>query len=368
MLDMCNIHLYDKLHVMKTSISILAGLITTVCAAQSTSSLMFTYLNNQPKDANSCYQATPSLVLNTKENQVIFHSTDNGTTWIDLTSGLPEGIEGNHVLPKDGGVYLGTKNGQLYHKSNLQSSNWEIQNIGIRTTDAFITGMFDLHSGLYITLYKDGIYKQVTGTNTWKPINGNIDEKTIFSVQETSNGTLIVATASGIFQSKDQGETWKHVYDKNWTNTVLYHSNILLAYSADGIIRSTDNGDTWSLALSDLGSHFKLSVIDGYFVAVRTTTPHVSCSQSIPYVTVSTDGGITWKDMLAGKPMDKQILDLEKVGNYFFSSREAGISRSNDMGKTWQLLIAPPTKHDPWQFEMTTAGNSIFAVVRWGGC
>lgn len=335
--------------------------------AQNSTSMLFSYLNPQ-KDANSCYNASPAYTLHTNKDQVLFQSTDNGTTWIDLSKGLPTGIEGNHVLPKDGGVYLSTNDGKLFYSANPLSGNWELQDLSSGTADAFITGIFDLHSGLYVTFYKDGIYKQVTGTGTWKSITGNLEEKTIFSLEETSNGTLVIATASGMYQSKDKGENWKHVYDKNWTNTVIYHENILLAYSADGIIRSTDNGDTWELALSDLGSHFKLSVIDGYFVAVRTTTPWVGYDQPIPYVNVSVDGGLTWKPMMTGKPSDKQVYDLEKTDKYFFSSREAGISRSSDLGKTWQLLIAPPSKFDPWQFEMTVSGNSIFAVVRWGGC
>jgi photosystem II stability/assembly factor-like uncharacterized protein len=350
---------------MKKTASLVMTLITTTCFAQTNSSLLFSGLNS-PKDNNSCYDASPGVALHTNKDQILLQSTNGGTSWIDISDGLPKGTEASRILPKNEGIYLGTAKGKLYFNPDLQPNNWELQNLEIKTSEGFFTGIYDLPSGIYASVYKEGVYKQVEGSNNWKQVYTNLENHTIFSLKETSNGSVIAATANGLYLSKNKGESWEHVY-KSWVNDIVSAPNSWIANSADGIIRS-DDGEHWSLVLKEVAANFKLGSIDGYFVALRLVGSYNQSLGYFPYTSFSSDGGISWQNMSTGKPSDTQILDLEKAGDYLISSRESGISRSNDLGKTWQLLVSPPDKLDPWQFEITVHKNSLFAVLKWGGC
>ena len=347
---------------MKNLGILLLCILTTSCFAQNSTTSLFGSFN-QPIDITSCYKPTPAIVLHAQPEQILFQSTDGGTTWIDLSKGLPAGTDANAIFAKNGEVYLGTRDGKLYHSIDPQSASWEQQNLEGRSTDGFINGIFTGNSGIYACFLQEGFYRQISGTNNWKPMHENLEDKEVYAAMETTNGTLFVGCSTGIYRSIDEGKTWKQVYSKGWVNALTYSPMGLLANDADGLIRSIDNGDNWNSALPDMAAHYKTSVIDGYLVAIRQT--------SNPLVTVSDDGGRTWKPMNTGNPADKQIFDLEKMGDYLFSSRQGGISRSNDLGKSWQLLLTPPANNNDNNFkvfELVTSGTTLFALMRQGGC
>jgi hypothetical protein len=335
--------------------------------AQTSNGLLLGSLN-KPKDINSCYQATPALVRYTQPEQVLFQSTDQGTSWIDLSKGLPAGTEVNFLLPKDEGLYLGTRNGELYYNTNPQTGNWVLQTIEGKTTDGFVAGIFSGNSGIFASIWQEGLYQLVPGTHTWKPVQGGLEKQTIFSVVESPNGILMAGGEYGIYQSKNGGISWSHVYTQGWVNSLANESNIWVAHTNDGLIRSADQGEHWDLVLPEVAGNFELSIIDGYWVAIRKTGDQSGSQPNYSYVTLSVDGGLTWKNMDAGQPANSQVFDLEKSGNYLFSSRKAGISRSADFGKTWQLLLAPEAGKDIMQFDMVISNTTLFAYLRPAGC
>jgi hypothetical protein len=335
--------------------------------AQNTSGLLFGNLR-QPVDINACYQATPGLVMHAETGQVLFQSTNGGTSWMDLGKTLPAGTEVNFLLPKDGGIYLGTRNGELYYNTDAQSGNWVLQTIEGKTTDGFVTGIYAGVTGTYVSIWQEGLFKLVPGTNTWKLIPGALEKQSLFNMVESPDGVMLVAGELGIYQSKNGGISWNQVYAKGWVNSLAYVSNVWIAQTHEGVIRSVDDGLHWSLVVPEVAANFHLSVIDGYFVAIRNTGTQNSAQQNYSNILLSIDGGNSWKEMDAGKPANSQVFDLEKSGNHLFSSRKAGISRSADLGKTWQLLLAPPVNNNNLQFELVVINNTLFAYLKPLGC
>ena len=349
----------------KAGVFFLWGL-STFCTAQNT--ILLTGLNHVT-DKNSCYQPTPAVVKHPEKNQVLFQSTDGGTTWTDLSKGVPDGLEVSQLVVKNNDVYISTLNGKLYHTTVVEKGTWDVQNLEGKINDSYIINIIDTKKGLYTLVANQGLFKQVKGTDTWKHINGELSSATFFMLKENSEGDLLAACDLGIFLSKDEGLTWKQSYSESWANSIVGYSNVWLAYSAKGIIRSVDNGHTWSCVLEEVAANFKLDVLDGYFVAMRQTVPYHSKNLNYSYLTVSKDEGATWTETGTGKPTDQKIFDLEKMDNYLFSSRASGISRSSDMGNTWQLLISTPyIAGPPAQFEIVISNSTLYAVLKRGGC
>jgi photosystem II stability/assembly factor-like uncharacterized protein len=338
------------------------------CFAQNSSNFLLANLN-PPADINSCYKATPALVMQAKPSQLFFQSTDNGTTWIDLSIGLPDKIDISNTFVKDNKAYIGTRDGKLYCNTNLQTSNWEVQHLEGKDPGGFISGIYDGKSGIYACVIEHGFYRQVEGTDHWKPMHTNLADKNVHAVLETPDGTIWVGCSSGIYQSTDDGNTWNHSYAKGWINGLTYGSKVILANCSDGILRSADNGEHWTCVVNDVAAYYKITVIGEYFIAFREAGPWQSATEYKQSLLLSNDAGNTWQNAAVHQPGGSLIYDLEKVGDYLYASREAGISRSNDLGKTWQLLLAPPAGNtNNAMFQIITSGTQLFAFIRQGGC
>jgi photosystem II stability/assembly factor-like uncharacterized protein len=344
---------------MKSNILVF-GFITASAFAQNCSNLFLGNINT-PINNTSCYQATPAVVAKAQPEQVLFQSTDGGTTWIDLSKGLPKGTDANAIFEKNGELFLGTRDGQLFKSNHPEAANWEQQNVEGRTNPGFINGIFNGPSGTYACFLREGFYRQLWGTNNWIPMHNNLEDKEVYAIVETGSGMIFTACGTGIYRTHDDGKTWKQVYSKGWVNALTLTEAGIIANDANGLLRTTDNGEHWDYVLPDFAAHYKTFIIDDYLVAIRQNGP--------PLVIISHDGGDTWKQMDVGMPNDKKIYDLEKLGNYIFSSRNGGISRSFDLGKSWQLLLTPPLDDkNPMVFELFTSGTTLFALMRQGGC
>ncbi len=344
---------------MKNFGILLACILMVSCFGQNSSSLLFNYFN-RPVDIMAGYESTPTKATIVQPGQVLFQSTDGGTTWQDLSKGLPDDIQVNQCFAKGNEVYLGTFDGKIYHSSDVESGTWDLQFDG-KESEGAITGIFEGKSGIYFSIYMGGFYKQTPGTNTWKPMHQNLVSQSIFSVVETEVGTIWIAGGSGVYKSSDDCKTWKQVYAEGWVNSLVYKSNIFLANTVNGLLRSADNGEHWDCVVPDVFGVHKAMIIEDYFVIIRAG------SQS-NWAEVSIDEGKTWQSMDPGKPADINVFDLAKAGKYLFSCRKAGLSRSSDMGKTWELLLSPQTQDDLTLFEMVSSNSTLFVVVKKGGC
>ena len=141
----------------------------------------------------------------------------------------------------------------------------------------------------------------------------------------------------------------------------LVESNgVLMATSQGGIIRSTDDGENWDYVISEGGVGIAVERIKGGFAAITYNT-----ESETRRVRTSYDGGKTWQPIDAGLPASLYIASITEVGKYMFCGHPAGIYRSPDKGKTWQLVLSAIQDK---VFNLSVSGNVIFAIPRSGGC
>jgi photosystem II stability/assembly factor-like uncharacterized protein/sorbitol-specific phosphotransferase system component IIA len=99
---------------------------------------------------------------------------------------------------------------------------------------------------------KGGVYRTSDGISEphWQSVNAGLLSFDIRCLTVTPSGVLLVGTPIGVFQSKDNGNTWA-LANAGLTNfniqTIFATTDqVLVGTPGGGVFRSTDDGETWS--------------------------------------------------------------------------------------------------------------------------
>lgn len=286
--------------------------------------------------------------------QLLFQSTDGGQTWQDISKELPADKPINCFLAQQGEVFLGAEDG-LYRKSSTGTGNWQKE----YTLNGNVTSIYSNQTGLYAYTQDDRLFQNIS-KDLWVPALTNMNNQMFRNIFEAADKTLFFGCDNGVFKSTDQGKNWNHVYDKGWMIDMVESNGVLLCTSQEGIMRSTDGGEHWEVVISEGGVGIQVEVIDGGFAAIAYNT-----TSETRRVRISADGGKTWQAIDAGLPPSANIASIKQVGKYFFCGHPEGVYRSNDQGKTWELVLPKVGKK---VFNLTVSGNVLYAVPQDAGC
>lgn len=242
----------------------------------------------------------------------IFMSRDDGNSWMDISSGLPEGRP-HLVADFSSGsagqrtLYAASYNHGVY---KYTGQSWIAANNGLGS-DAAKAWILLMHPSNPAVLYLGlnglgkggGLYRSTDGAASWMKLNGFPDLDVLCLKIDPATGTLYAggtvnydwSDAGGLYRSTDGGNTWELLTDLPRVVDVAVHpanSDVLYIaqqpwYSlwqpevAPGVYRSTDGGRTWENITGDLGHTFVL------FVGIDPRPPH--------RVYVGTGGGGLWR-------------------------------------------------------------------------
>ncbi|HKB54354.1 MAG TPA: hypothetical protein VKD22_10160, partial [Ramlibacter sp.] len=217
----------------------------------------------------------------------IFKSTDGGTTWKQLTNGLPDVLEANLAIAPDNPRVLyamvaavGTASGSSgpigFYKSTDGGEHWTLRTHG------------------------RGVPSDTTGTNDPRPLAriGGGDLPTI--TVDPKNDDVVYSASVVMWRTQDGGATWSAVrgapggddYQKIWINPEW--PNIILAVADQGAVISANRGASWS-------NWYTQPTAAVYHVSADDAYPYRVCggqqdSGSICVASRSDDGEITFHD------------------------------------------------------------------------
>lgn len=307
---------------------------------------------------------------------LLYQSSDGGQTWQDFSQGLPANLKINRVFAQNGDVYVAA-NGGLYHSRDLKSGVWEREELGLAMpeikgifdNERMIGGIFSGPSGLYATVVDDGLYHKAVHASTWEPMKAPQIDELVHTVLENPDGSILACCKSGIYKSCNQGTTWNHVYQGAWVNTLSAMDSVWLASGSEGLLRSVDGGEHWTCVLADPEAVYEISAIQPNFAAIRVAGPwHKPEEKDSKRTSISADGGKTWNRIDDGMAQVWGIYEIEKAGNYLFCNNQAGIYRSADGGKSWELIRPSAKLKEPLRYKLITSDQTVFAVKIWAGC
>jgi Leucine-rich repeat (LRR) protein len=198
----------------------------------------------------------------------IFRSVNEGTTWSAVNSGIPGSIVWAITSNSSNQVFAGTF-GRGVFRSNDFGSSWTACNTGI--TDLNIMSLV-VHPAGYIFAGTSGgkIYKSTDNGNSWSLTPGSLPSKPVMCFLINSSRVMFIGIETyGVYKSTDNGDSWTQVNEGITNNTIealaMNSLGHLYAGTGDGIFRSTNEGASWLRVSSGLANTYTYSLAANSF-------------------------------------------------------------------------------------------------------
>jgi photosystem II stability/assembly factor-like uncharacterized protein len=339
--------------ILMTIAAVVAGM--HVCSAQAETSASGAdmlagaglKLAIDPQNTATLYAAT---------NKGLYKSSDSGTAWTRLSSGLPDPLRAfgpsdvqvdprhPNVLyvtypcldsPECSGLYKSVDGGNHWAKV-LHLGGPQTVAIDPQNTEAIYVGAWsgDLDG-------TTGIYRSPDGGVSWE---GTSLHKTMALVIDPKNPDTIYAAGQGVLKSTDRGRSWSLLKSPfNYAHSFAVDPQNLTLYAAtgpEGLFKSVDGGTTWINIASDLG--FKSAgrlALDPQSSTLYASFVDINGSD----IFKTTDAGLTWTALPKRRSVLIYSIAVDPVSpSIVYAGTESGFWKSFDRGTTWSANSQTP--------------------------
>lgn len=244
--------------------------------------------------------------------------------------------------------------GECWTRRGLEDSS-----VGVLQRDPVKTDLYAALSSIYGQ--KRWILRSTDKGSTWAPLDNGPPPGSLTSqvnelaVQATSPRLVAVAsdpvqavvadplTPSRVLFGGPLGVTGSVIWDVESVDALVFAPGraTVYGYGADGFFRSPDAGLTWmTMSAMPTGSVHRLAVdpVDPQFVYAGSGS-RIDLAGGL---SISTDGGQTWRQITAGLPVGFEVssivIDPMATNRVYISTYRQGVFRSTDRGSTWQAI------------------------------
>ena len=296
----------------------------------------------------------------------VFRSSNNGDSWVKINRGFSADyvwqlrINANgHLFAvttgSDDGVYRSIDNGGSWSRINtgLQPDKVDVRCMAISTTGV-----------LYAGTEGTGLFRSVNNGDSWSESNSGLCAHSVNAFLSTPDKTLLCATTTGLFRSRDGTKSWTRV-----PNTFTYRGVDKLAVNNAGHIfaasgypyRSTDNGNTWVQLKSGMEQAGSITAFAFYAPQL------VFVSTYWDGIFRSTNNGDSWTAVNNGlSSLTVEALVVNISGDLFAGTRD-GVFRSTDFGETWVPFNQGLSNYVEVRALAITASGHIYLGDFWRG-
>jgi photosystem II stability/assembly factor-like uncharacterized protein len=201
-----------------------------------------------------------------------------------------------------------------------------------------------------------GLSETRDGGRTWQPLPTNADA---MAMQPAADGSIVIAGHEVFTASKDGGQTWQPIAADlpsldihGFTRDPGDPARMWAYLAAGGLWESTDAGGHWTRVRED-NVLFPLAIDRGG--ATRLLGVDVNG------LVASDDGGRTWTALGAPPTYPMTALAGTSDGTVLYAGSPDGLYRSDDSGRTWAKT---GFSGSPFAIATSSDGSTVAVVAR----
>lgn len=305
----------------------------------------------------------------------LYQSTDHGTSWTPLASGL----DGERIVPDPASsttlylyglqihaVYKSTDGGHTFNPSDSGMPSGSSGPLAVIGPSGILLPLTTSPTTFLATIGGVGIFRSQDAAASWglstQGVSAWFGDAVAFDPSVPSTIYLTATNGGGIFKSTDSGVTWGNLRHDNAHAIAIdpFNSAHLLAAATDeGLIESNDGGTSWHTITTLPPPPGGFAILNGItFHPNQQGTIFIPAQGGGVGVLKSTDGGATWNFAKSGLTTD-QALSAVTVNpqnpSMLFLGTTSGIFKSTDSGNSWTLKTSIKTA----MFSIDTKANPL---------
>ncbi len=226
-------------------------------------------------------------------------------------------------------IFAGTPGGIF--RSTDYGSSWKAMNSGLSSLN--ISSLVVHSSTIYAGTYDGHIFFSINNGESWNLTGSELSSNTLY-VLAANDSAIFAGTNIGLFRSTDRGMNWlslnKGLFSSSTYPVVrsIFVQNAFIICWIEGSksYLSKDNGTNWEL-ITSLPPH---EVVISYLAA--DSNIYAGTSQG---VVLSTDSGITWQNANSGIENEYVTSLTWNDSTLFAGTSNNGIFMSKDKGAAW---------------------------------
>jgi hypothetical protein len=356
-------------------------LLTQICFAQ------WVQTNKPCSETILCFAVSGSNLF-AGTNNGVFRSSDNGTSWSEVNSGLTD-LNVHSLAVKGVNLFAGNYNGVFLSTNN--GTNWNIVGLTNSPVWALFVSDMNLFAG---TNY--GISRSTDNGLNWSSINAGLPTNTACLTFATSGTNLFAGTSQGVFLSTNNGTSWSGASTgvNPDAHAIAIIGMNLFAATWGGVFLSTNNGKSWNAVnkglprnaynttryvgvgcLTSIDSNLFAGTESGVYLSTNNGTnwtpvgltniivmcmtirgPNLFAGTNELGVFLSIDSGISWREVSSGLPTS-QVKCLAVRDTTLFAGVFRGVRLSTNNGNSW-THTSLVYRDFSW---LTVIGGNIFA-------
>jgi photosystem II stability/assembly factor-like uncharacterized protein len=266
-------------------------------------------------------------------------------------------------------LFAGTNYGGIFHSTN-NGTNWIPVNTGLANT--YVTSLAFSDTNLFAGTY-GGVFLSTNYGTSWDAVNTDLNLN-VLSLAVVGMNLFAGTLAGGVFLSTNNGTSWTEastgLIGSNVNSIVLFNTN-LFAGTDGGVFLSTNNGTNWKVVNSGLPYYdYPRGSGSCPVIAIAFSDKYLLASTSTEGVFRSTDSGTTWAAANSGIPQWASFSALAASDSYFFVGTSQGVFRSTNNGTTWSAVNTGLTDNygvPPWGRALTASGANLLFSGNGGG-
>jgi len=243
----------------------------------------------------------------------IFLTTNNGTNWATVNSGLDQRV--HSIVVSGTNLFAGTLGGVF--RSTNNGTSWTAVNSGLTSLSIYPLAVNG--TNLFAGTSNSGVFLSTNSGTSWTAVNSGLTNLEVNALAVSGTNTF-AGTNGGVFLSTNNGTSWTAV-NSGLTNSLanafaVSGINLFVGTFGGGVFLSTNNGTSWTAVNSGLTSlqHLSLFAVDAANILAGTYDGGVF---------LSTNNGTSWTAVNSGLT-NLGVLSLNVSGTSLFLGTSGG--------------------------------------------